>query len=111
MIEAARLEPDIVTYGVLSLGCKTREEIQDFLQQMYDKGIKYVFRFIDFELYIQKILTHLVQNCIYFQSKYPNIRCHVEKCLHGQRIRFRIRNFTYYKSGASYAQCQNYGNH
>lgn len=40
MIDTANLQPDIVTYGVLSLGCTTREEAQDLLQKMHDAGIQ-----------------------------------------------------------------------
>jgi pentatricopeptide repeat domain-containing protein 1 len=40
MINKANLEPDIVTYGVLALGCKTREEAWDLIDQMNLVGIK-----------------------------------------------------------------------
>lgn len=40
MIKTASLEPDIVTYGVLALGCRTTEEARQLLQEMYDKGLR-----------------------------------------------------------------------
>lgn len=40
MIHLARLEPDIVTYGVLSLGCKTIEEARELMETMREKEIK-----------------------------------------------------------------------
>lgn len=40
MISVARLEPNIVTYGVMSLGCKTVEEAQHMLQQLQDFGVR-----------------------------------------------------------------------
>ncbi|KAH8378670.1 hypothetical protein KR009_000641 [Drosophila setifemur] len=40
MIRTAGLRPDIVTYGVLALGCRTQEEARELLQQMQVAGIK-----------------------------------------------------------------------
>lgn len=40
MIKAVRLEPNIVTYGVMCLGCKTAQEAQDMLQILEDAGVK-----------------------------------------------------------------------
>lgn len=40
MIEKVRLQPDIVTYGVLSLGCQTQEEARALMEEMDYKGIK-----------------------------------------------------------------------
>lgn len=40
MIKTAKLHPDIVTYGVLALSCKSQEEARELLQQMYDQGIR-----------------------------------------------------------------------
>lgn len=40
MIKTASLQPDIVTYGVLALGCRTQAEAQELLQEMYSKGIR-----------------------------------------------------------------------
>lgn len=40
MIEIADLKPDIVTYGVLALGCQTPEDADHFLQEMYNKGVR-----------------------------------------------------------------------
>lgn len=40
MIKTAKLQPDIVTYGVLSLGCQTLDEARELQQEMSDKGIK-----------------------------------------------------------------------
>ncbi|KAH8402890.1 hypothetical protein KR222_009141, partial [Zaprionus bogoriensis] len=40
MVRTAGLHPDIVTYGVLSLGCRTQEEARELLQQMQAAGIR-----------------------------------------------------------------------
>lgn len=40
MIKTAKLHPDIVTYGVLALSCKTQEEARELLQQMDEQGIR-----------------------------------------------------------------------
>ncbi|XP_055628056.1 pentatricopeptide repeat-containing protein 1, mitochondrial [Toxorhynchites rutilus septentrionalis] len=40
MIKTARLEPDIVTYGVLALGCQIPEEAHALLEEMDDAGIR-----------------------------------------------------------------------
>ncbi|CAG9807430.1 unnamed protein product [Chironomus riparius] len=40
MIKRAKLEPDIVTYGVLALTCQTRDEAWELINEMRDKGIK-----------------------------------------------------------------------
>ncbi|KAH8324024.1 hypothetical protein KR074_007412 [Drosophila pseudoananassae] len=40
MIRTAGLRPDIVTYGVLALGCRTQEEARELLQQMQVAGVK-----------------------------------------------------------------------
>lgn len=40
MIRTAGLSPDIVTYGVLALGCQTAEEARELLQEMNNKDIK-----------------------------------------------------------------------
>lgn len=42
MIRTAKLRPDIVTYGVLALGCQTKEEARELLNEMRAKGIRYV---------------------------------------------------------------------
>jgi pentatricopeptide repeat domain-containing protein 1 len=40
MIKKANLEPDIVTYGVLALGCQTRQEAWALVNEMKKNGIK-----------------------------------------------------------------------
>lgn len=40
MIQIAGLEPDIVTYGVLALGCRNVTEARDFLTEMANEGIR-----------------------------------------------------------------------
>lgn len=40
MISKVRLEPDIVSYGVLALGCQSQEEARVLIQEMDSKGIK-----------------------------------------------------------------------
>ncbi|XP_050072855.1 pentatricopeptide repeat-containing protein 1, mitochondrial [Anopheles maculipalpis] len=40
MIEAANLEPDIVTYGVLALGCTTQEEARSLLKMMEQADVR-----------------------------------------------------------------------
>ncbi|BFF99613.1 pentatricopeptide repeat-containing protein 1 mitochondrial [Drosophila madeirensis] len=40
MVRTAGLHPDIVTYGVLALGCRTQEEARELLLQMQEAGIK-----------------------------------------------------------------------
>lgn len=40
MIDLAGLEPDIVTYGVLALGCGNVEEARELLVEMDNKGIR-----------------------------------------------------------------------
>lgn len=45
MIRTAGLQTDIVTYGVLALGCTTVESSRELLDQMRHRGIRYVFSF------------------------------------------------------------------
>lgn len=40
MIRTAGLRPDIVTYGVLALGCRTQEQARELLKQMQAAGIR-----------------------------------------------------------------------
>ncbi|XP_055325071.1 pentatricopeptide repeat-containing protein 1, mitochondrial-like [Sitodiplosis mosellana] len=40
MIAKVNLIPDIVTYGVLAIGCKTREQAQEFRERLDEKGIR-----------------------------------------------------------------------
>ncbi|KAH8278303.1 hypothetical protein KR044_010621, partial [Drosophila immigrans] len=40
MIRTTGLKPDIVTYGVLALGCNTQEQARELLQQMQAAGIR-----------------------------------------------------------------------
>ncbi|XP_058830286.1 pentatricopeptide repeat-containing protein 1, mitochondrial [Topomyia yanbarensis] len=40
MIQTARLTPDIVTYGVLALGCRSQEEARALLREMDDADIR-----------------------------------------------------------------------
>uniref|UniRef100_A0AAG5D7T7 PROP1-like PPR domain-containing protein n=1 Tax=Anopheles atroparvus TaxID=41427 RepID=A0AAG5D7T7_ANOAO len=40
MIEAANLEPDIVTYGVLALGCQTQDEAKSLLKMMQEADVR-----------------------------------------------------------------------
>lgn len=48
MIRTANLPPDIVTYGVLALGCKTPDEADELIQEMYNKGLRFVILFFFF---------------------------------------------------------------
>lgn len=41
MITAARLSPDIATYGILALGCRTSRDANTFLQRLQEKRIRY----------------------------------------------------------------------
>lgn len=40
MIDRVNLRPDIVTYGVLAMGCVTREQASEFREQLSEKGIR-----------------------------------------------------------------------
>lgn len=40
MIKRANLQPDIVTFGVLSLGCQSREQAWDLINEMNENGIR-----------------------------------------------------------------------
>lgn len=40
MIKTAKLQPDIITYGVLALGCQTQDEARELLNEMRTVGIK-----------------------------------------------------------------------
>ncbi len=40
MIQISKLEPDIVTYGVLALGCRNVDEAKDLLTEMDNEGIR-----------------------------------------------------------------------
>uniref|UniRef100_A0A182NKG0 PROP1-like PPR domain-containing protein n=1 Tax=Anopheles dirus TaxID=7168 RepID=A0A182NKG0_9DIPT len=40
MIEAANLQPDIVTYGVLALGCQTQDEARSLLKTMHEADVR-----------------------------------------------------------------------
>lgn len=55
MIQIADLKPDIVTYGVLALGCRTPTEADELLQEMYDKGVR---------MNIQILGAMLKQGCV-----------------------------------------------
>lgn len=40
MIDKVRLDPDIMTYGIMAMACRTRKEAQEFLNQLKEKNIK-----------------------------------------------------------------------
>lgn len=40
MIAKVKLSPDIVTYGVMAMGCVDRKQAQQFQQNLADKGIR-----------------------------------------------------------------------
>lgn len=40
MIDKIRLDPDIVSYGIMAIACRTRKEAQEFLNQLKGKNIK-----------------------------------------------------------------------
>lgn len=40
MIYKVKLQPDIVTYGVLALSCQTLEEARELIEEMNDRGVK-----------------------------------------------------------------------
>ncbi|XP_053674536.1 pentatricopeptide repeat-containing protein 1, mitochondrial [Anopheles nili] len=61
MIEAANLEPDIVTYGVLALGCQTQEEARSLLKMMQDANV---------HMNIQILGAMLRQGCIKNNFRY-----------------------------------------
>lgn len=39
-MEIANLEPDIVTFGLLALGCKSIDDAKNYMQGMHDEGVK-----------------------------------------------------------------------
>lgn len=40
MIQKVNLRPDIVTYGVMAMGCANRDQAREFQQQLTEKGIR-----------------------------------------------------------------------
>ena len=56
MIRTAGLYPDIVTYGVLALGCQTQEAATELLQEMRNNDIRWVLTFISMTLNNQFVL-------------------------------------------------------
>lgn len=61
MIQTAGLQPDIVTYGVLALGCVTKSDARELLQDMYTK---------DFRMNIQILGAMLKQGCYHQNFEY-----------------------------------------
>lgn len=55
MIQTAGLQSDIVTYGVLALGCRTKSDARELLQDMYTK---------DFRMNTQILGAMLKQGCV-----------------------------------------------
>lgn len=61
MINTAGLEPDIVTYGVLALGCTSKLDAQNLLQEMYIKGLR---------MNIQILGAMVKQGCVHRSFEY-----------------------------------------
>lgn len=41
MFTQSKLRPDIITYGVLALGCQNKEQADSLLKEMKDAGYRY----------------------------------------------------------------------
>ena len=80
MIKTAQLQPDIVTYGVLSLGCQTAEQAHELLQEMCDKGIRLI-------LHITLHVDFLQHSFVFvLQDQYTNLRCNATNRLCSQKF-------------------------
>lgn len=75
MIKIADLKPDIVTYGVLALGCCTSTEADELLQEMYDKGVR---------MNIQILGAMLKQGCVRHDFQYV---LKIMNIVHSERIK------------------------
>lgn len=42
LIESAELQPDIVTFGLLALGCRTMDDARDYMDGLREERVKYV---------------------------------------------------------------------
>ncbi|XP_017773300.1 PREDICTED: pentatricopeptide repeat-containing protein 1, mitochondrial [Nicrophorus vespilloides] len=61
LIKTARFEPDIITYGVLALGCKNKEEATEFLAYFNQAGLR---------LNTEILGAMLKQACFHFNFSY-----------------------------------------
>jgi len=73
------LEVDIVTYGVLAMGCKNKNDAKDLIKIIADDGFRYTFSFRDcMYVYSQSVFsvnaeilgTMLAQACCHFNFAY-----------------------------------------
>lgn len=46
MLELTNLEPDIVTYGVMAMGCINRQQAQEFFDKLAEKGVRFISIFV-----------------------------------------------------------------
>lgn len=46
MLELTNLEPDIVTYGVMAMGCINRQQAKEFFDKLAEKGVRSVSIFL-----------------------------------------------------------------
>lgn len=66
LINSENLSVDIVTFGVLALGCKNKNEAKDLIKMIADHGFRYVCSIINiiFDFYLFFII---------FKSEFRNI--------------------------------------
>ena len=83
-MKLAHLEPDIVTYGVLALGCKTGQEARDLLLELQDGGVRYGSHH-NLAVTWRKMLTLFP----FPQIKYRDSRCDAKECMRFQTIPLR----------------------
>lgn len=46
MLELTNLEPDIVTYGVMAMGCINRQQAKEFFDKLAEKGVRFISIFV-----------------------------------------------------------------
>lgn len=107
LIDVAHLQPDIVTYGVLALGCRTPAEADDLLQQMYDKGVRMNIQILGAMLrqgsaaynyeYVLKVMSIVLTE---------RIRPNEQFLMH--LVRFRTKGFEFRSSGEGYAKTRKF---
>lgn len=68
MIELAKLDPDIATYGVMAMGCVTHQQAKEFREMLIGKGVRFVSSIFPYHLLQFSCVFFLAWRTFYFCS-------------------------------------------
>lgn len=73
MLELTNLEPDIVTYGVMAMGCINRQQAQEFFDKLAEKGVRFISIFVSCSEQVVLLALSYIQFVEFYEKITLNI--------------------------------------